>query len=94
MEERGSENGWELSDGEVDIGERVDDGIVWKKGNVTYQMVVNIGAEKWNCAECFALSWPWPCDGINVAVETSGSDGVVSGGIGWYRNLMDDCGRG
>ena len=50
-----SEKGWELSDGEVDIGERVDDGIVWKKGNVTYPMVVKIGAEKWNFLK--ALHW-------------------------------------
>ena len=37
-----SEKGWELSDGEVDIGERVDDGIVWKKGNVTYPIYFNV----------------------------------------------------
>ena len=93
-EKRVSENGRELSDGEVDFGERVDAGIVWKKGNVTYQMVVKMAAEKWNCGECFPLSWPWRCGCINVAVETTGSDGVVSGGVGWYRNLMDDGGRG
>ena len=41
-EKRVSEKDWEFSDGEVDIGECVDDGIVWKKGNVTYQMVVKL----------------------------------------------------
>ena len=41
-EKRVSEKDWEFSDGEVDIGERVDDEIVWKKGNVTYQMVVKL----------------------------------------------------